>query len=1291
MLLSSVGLGGRWYLQAAILLFFDLDNPEYPLSEQQLWPLAQEILGQDAQLDAGFPKARGEFLAAGRAFWPGLSTLKESFSQLTGRQPQPGRALAHIQVGPLKRSLAVFGPRRWLWGPSGAAPSQPGDFKTLPLTWASAYGGPGHPDNPAGLGRAELLSPVGEKYRPLPLVEDALELMGGPDDEPQPASFLPRPLSWPSRKALAGTYDDRWLRQRWPGFPDDLKPEFFSSASPGQLLPEGFFQGGEKIVIEGCHQKIYRQESFVPRRRVRLFVTGAPNPDEPDKQSFFEASTRLDTVWLFPEFNRGLVIHRALLPTADEEFGGLSILFVVSEEAQSQPRDLQEYLEEQKRRQSAAAPVDMSPFQKAADAVNEMVRNLRTFEQDANLALDRHLGQAPIIPMSLEEMLDEQTEALGEMKAFLASQKDLLRQSKKEFGHLMPIDVRLLDPLAESLDKMEADLAQNRQALAQIRADTGAMRHKQFAALDEKMAALPPETQETLKQKFSDSGLMALRERDFLDPLADHSPWSRQAMLLLAEGRRGLKKNPEAQKRLSALGLRARDMEAALVGFLAQTQTIDLTQWGLTGEPPLSLGPGWLLPQFEGAQACALLFRPLALDEPFNPALPHPEDILVPGSQPCGRLLAGGLGRPLVLAPDLLTAWLLYAEAGDQYMILQLDSPQTPLPEGCQELIASAPLALTWLPEALTAQPEALEQRLAPWRAAVHPHLKALSFDQGPHLWAARKRSLNIRGQMMNQLPAIGLAKPPEYGVSLPQDPQDSQGLKIVPLKVDTEGLVQRGQARVKAFVEAKTGEPLAQIERLKKELVEQGQEFNRYLEPHGYQLEQIVQQIQPGPEPPQPPVPSGPSAELLKAMDEAIDKASSMGVLTPKGQAEFQQIRDSHLEVSTKAQQLYQQTEELRLKGEARLKNPFPPEEIEKFQELELDIDPAGSSVEKVIELHRQGRTIKNRDLSGLDFSGLDLRGLRLERCFVDGGKFAAADLSDSRWDMVSGQAVDFSGAKLPQASFHMVSLTKSLFSGADLRGLKGSLSDFSQSVFERAELRASDFDKCIFNGVSFTKASKLSGARFYMSNFYAASLQGLIIEDLELDRCNFIEATAEKTHFHNCALPGTAFLKSRLSELSFDKCRLPNIRFTYGSDLKNIRFHFSDLSQASFNEASLPYTLFEDCLLAGAAVENCDLRYSRFIACRAPKALIRKSDLRGAHMVALDLAGASLRRSDLGGADLSYANCQAAEFYKTGLSQTIVAGANLRFTLLEGREDEASRLGYISLKAPKSTETEN
>ncbi|MGJ7614527.1 MULTISPECIES: DUF2169 family type VI secretion system accessory protein [unclassified Variovorax] len=177
---------------------------------------------------------------------------------LLGHAHAPGgRAVTQLdvglRVGPVAKRLRITGDRAWI----GGSPSQPVPFTAMPLVCERAYGGidpwtRDTPDpqwdvrNPEGTGFALEASHT-EGLR-LPNIEYPDQCIRRWDDRPVPALVGPLRAHWQPRAALAGTYDDRWQRQRQPLLPLDFDDRHYQCAPEDQQTPQ-FLVGGEPVVL----------------------------------------------------------------------------------------------------------------------------------------------------------------------------------------------------------------------------------------------------------------------------------------------------------------------------------------------------------------------------------------------------------------------------------------------------------------------------------------------------------------------------------------------------------------------------------------------------------------------------------------------------------------------------------------------------------------------------------------------------------------------------------------------------------------------------------------------------------------------------------------------------------------------------------------------------------------------------------------------------------------------------------------------------------------------------------
>ncbi len=234
------------------MLGFPLDAPRALLDEMAFWSTVADALGASGVVDEGFAKTRGELLVAGSFFAPGGIPLPASY--------------VRAKVGAADKRLAVVGDRLW----KDHAATEPEPMASMPIDWVHAFGGPRFDRNPYGKGTEPLVS--GGRVIPLPNVDHYGAMLRAPDDRPEPAGFLPMDVTFVQRRARAGTYDQHWLEEHFPGLAPDVAPTFFNVAPEDQWI-DGFFRGDEAILVENMHPERPRIEGRLPGLAARCFVT----------------------------------------------------------------------------------------------------------------------------------------------------------------------------------------------------------------------------------------------------------------------------------------------------------------------------------------------------------------------------------------------------------------------------------------------------------------------------------------------------------------------------------------------------------------------------------------------------------------------------------------------------------------------------------------------------------------------------------------------------------------------------------------------------------------------------------------------------------------------------------------------------------------------------------------------------------------------------------------------------------------------------------------------------------
>ncbi|PCE33258.1 DUF2169 family type VI secretion system accessory protein [Burkholderia ubonensis] len=182
---------------------------------------------------------------------PGTAVIINASAYAPDGQPVP-HIDAGAAVGPVKKTVRVFGDRHWARGLTRLRVSEPEPFATLPIRYEFAFGGACDGDdsvyepNPIGLGYCT--SSTHAVNRKLPRVEDPSSLIRSWKDRPEPAGLAAIPAAWPSRKRLAGTADEHWIRTRAPLVPRDFDPLFFNAGAPG-MTTRTPLSGGEPVVL----------------------------------------------------------------------------------------------------------------------------------------------------------------------------------------------------------------------------------------------------------------------------------------------------------------------------------------------------------------------------------------------------------------------------------------------------------------------------------------------------------------------------------------------------------------------------------------------------------------------------------------------------------------------------------------------------------------------------------------------------------------------------------------------------------------------------------------------------------------------------------------------------------------------------------------------------------------------------------------------------------------------------------------------------------------------------------
>jgi hypothetical protein len=228
---------------------------------------------------------------------PGTDVIVVAAAHAPGGKAVPSFD-AGIRVGPLEKTIRVFGLR--VWAANGSALSAPRPTTGVEVRYDHAWGGLDvtdeakpveEPRNPAGTGIAR--DPSTLTHKPGPMIEDPLNLIASTRTRPSPAGLGAIGRHWEPRRRFIGTYDATWLEQRAPLLPLDHDDRVNLCASPG-LTASPPLVGGEDVALLNLTPGGGTVSFHLPRMQVA--VTLHAKGREPETLRPYPDTVLIDTI-----------------------------------------------------------------------------------------------------------------------------------------------------------------------------------------------------------------------------------------------------------------------------------------------------------------------------------------------------------------------------------------------------------------------------------------------------------------------------------------------------------------------------------------------------------------------------------------------------------------------------------------------------------------------------------------------------------------------------------------------------------------------------------------------------------------------------------------------------------------------------------------------------------------------------------------------------------------------------------------------------------------------------------
>jgi uncharacterized protein YjbI with pentapeptide repeats len=483
------------------------------VSEIKLWPVVGEVIA--GVIDEGLPKAGGEVLVHGSCHAPGPFPVP--FTTVRLCVTRAGDTSSFVD-----KKLAVFGDRYWAGTavvqsstesvPLSLEATEPVPFREMPLGWDRAFGGENFSKNPLGRGTLRVAAEGGLARLPLPNVELPLNLVTSSLDRPDPAGFGPINVSWPQRRARAGSYGGKWLEEDFPGFARDMDPAFFSTAAEDQQI-RGFFRGDEEYLLENMHPTLPVLRGRLPSVGARVLVR------RKGQDGAEEVAMLLDTVVFLPAKEVGILVFRGQTPILEDDASDIAVACAACEDLDA-PRSLEHYVGAlEKRLDKDTSPLmalnqsDLLPLFAADCGIPEILGKL----EDPNKAHRDSVRERTLA--RVREQLVKQGVKDPDGVLAKATEKSPLEKRIERLPD--PADPADLAAYAAAIEELRAKAEQQREKALQG-AQTQLDKMEQL--LNERSAGAPatPEEEQTRREAFAK--IAAARRAVAGEPPAEDTP-----------------------------------------------------------------------------------------------------------------------------------------------------------------------------------------------------------------------------------------------------------------------------------------------------------------------------------------------------------------------------------------------------------------------------------------------------------------------------------------------------------------------------------------------------------------------------------------------------------------------------------------------------------------------------------------------------------------------------------------------------------------------------------------------
>ncbi len=278
--------------------------------------------------------------------------------------------------------------------------------------------------------------------------------------EGEPVDFGPLNKMGPQRSSKLGTYEDNWLKERWPWYPLDFSWEYYNAA-PKNMQVSGYLKGDEPLICTNLHPEIPIYQTQLPGLRVRCFTDRLTSPDL-DETEFAEIKMNLDTLWVDMEAEKLVLVWRGVTEVQSEDYEEITGLFIASEQLDESPRSI----EDCRKDFLAALAAEDAPF-------DEEFLESESVEEKPTVSIEEEIQRAELEVKKAQEELEKELKEAG-----IEPVQDIPEPSQED----KEMEARIL--ARYGLDKVTEEEALTREKILERLANNESFAEEDFSGLD---------------------------------------------------------------------------------------------------------------------------------------------------------------------------------------------------------------------------------------------------------------------------------------------------------------------------------------------------------------------------------------------------------------------------------------------------------------------------------------------------------------------------------------------------------------------------------------------------------------------------------------------------------------------------------------------------------------------------------------------------------------------------------------------------------------------------------------